>query len=386
MWVWPLDLHIYVLAQPISVSTDDSGEFKILSEGVVLCPRRNEETGVREWQIFPNLYYAIRGRAHAFTAYGLRGYPGEIQYLNTTRPQIIEALRFLLQFGELESEQRRKVRIMLARLAAKFRAVRAVPKVEAREKLTAATSERDRRGRPNVGARRARVVAAADRVTIRLADIRRITPRLSGQELVLLGERERILTLLRELHTELRSLLGSLGGWNGLKVSERLALLEFLRVCQREVRTLQVEPFLSYGRLLANDIDSAWAHLRRERVKTARHLLERARDSIAFKFFQRDLETVIIRLSVRLGRMDPRPLADEALVDIRRLEIQLKRLRETALQYRPLARVQKHLVAARLKIEFHKLLETGTGDPDAVIDLPSLGIVKSELKAASRAL
>lgn len=386
MLVWPLDLHIFVLAQPITVPTDKPGEFEIVSEGVVLCPRRNEKTGEREWQIFTNLYYAIRGRAHAFTRYGLRGYPGEIQHLNTTRPEIIEALRFLLQFGELSFGQRARVRTMITRLAVKFQHVRAEPKVEAREKLAAATSERDRGGRSNVGARRARVAAAADRITIRLEDIRRIAPRLSGQELVLLGERERILAHLRELHTELQSLLVALGRWNGLKVPEKLAVLEFLRLCQSEVRTLRVEPFLSYGRLLANDIDSAWAHLRRERVKTARYLLERARDSIAFKFFQRDLEAVIIRLSVRIGRMDPRPLASQTLLDIKRLESQLKRLRETALQYKPLARVQKHLVASRTHIDFYLGLERDKGDPDFVVEFPKIGLVKDQLKAASRAL
>ncbi len=260
-----------------------------LAEGAVLLPRWREwdETDPAKREMrhsrYADLFSAVRGTLHAILGYepenGAESH-GELEIMLDARETAGDALCFMRAVRRLTPADAIHLQKMIGTLVATFENSRLSKKQEAFQQFEKSLGLKDRRGRSNVGALCARVVAGRSRVNGRIDDIRSIRPRLALQLMVL----EQELTLHYHacvmVEKTLRDALQSVekideGAFLDSRLAARINMaLEHLA---RRMRIFHAEPFLSLRRRLTDLTFAATIAFHEGRIETMRQNLESAR-------------------------------------------------------------------------------------------------------------
>jgi len=276
-----------------------------LEEGEILFPRRAEDgSNTYTHDIYHDgLYDAIRGRSLVMVGYGVRGEEriGEAQKIDALRTTVRDFWALIRDYSKLTPEEHDLLESAVIAAVKPFSRVQNPAKVAALEKISASVSVRDALGRVNPCANRARLLAAWGRLGIRLDEIQSITPALGYYEVVLLNERDRIMSIFHELD----HLLGLLVGPNGIlrddpqKINRsRQGICSRLQASRQELGTITVLPFIFSRDMLVSEISGAIEVISRGgSLDAATELLDRSRRSLQFRFAHHEFETLRTEVS-----------------------------------------------------------------------------------------
>lgn len=327
-----------------------------LDEGVLLFPRRDEVTHRVMHHIYrEGLFDAIRGRALVMLGYGARETGGEQGDLRVLTRSIAELLGLMATYGKLEETERQEVTDRFRVLAAHFTRVRNLAKREAREKLVAGASVRDRLGRPNPGASAARAVGAQNRLMLRAEEIREIAPWVGYYELALIAERDRLYGIFEDLGALLRNLVGPKGilyGEPRTYLRSRQGIMVQLGHAVSQLRTITVEPFIWSRDILAAELAEASRIFGSVgNTPSVRRLLDRSRRALGLRFIQREIEEVRLQLScgIESGRLTPDEASDLGNTVLARRRV-VESVDDSDFRARPRLRLSHVLAAAAEKL------------------------------------
>lgn len=292
---------------------------RVLEEGMILFPRRDEETGVRRYDIYrEGLFDAIRGRMHTLLGYGTRdSESGEQARVRLLRSTVVDVWALLAAYGHFKEGDREELVRNLSEVRVDLRRVRNRFKKQARDRIEVAVPFVAK----NPGAARATLVATDRRLDERSREIPRIMPIIGYYELVLLNELDRVYGIFTELDSFLRTLVGPKGilREDPKKIERsRKGILARLSSVLDDVLSIRVEPFIFTRNILtielAGAITALEGDLSRNAIDMAVTLLDRSLRSIQFRFVQRDLEDLRTELACAMaGNRVPNPAETERL-------------------------------------------------------------------------
>lgn len=295
---------------------------RTLSDGTVFVPYWNGRSlppgRSRPMHLaYRDITAAIRGQGYAHDGYHRRG--GEVERVSLSRDAAKDVIRLFLRYGQLSDDERTALRRELSELTRIGIRAFNVLKVKAGRQLGHAAEERDSRGRPNPGARSARVASAVHLHTVRIGQIRAISQVVDSRRLALISEDERMwsdgwVPCYRELERVVQTL-------NDVSI---LPGEPFKRDCVYDLNqaflaleTIDVQPYLSARDRVQSEILSARGHIRRGRYPEAHEDVNRALQGIRLKRAGRELHRILFAysLSTAKGRVNAAEL-DQIANDI----------------------------------------------------------------------
>ncbi|TAK05735.1 hypothetical protein EPO33_01145 [Patescibacteria group bacterium] len=294
-----------------------------LTEGDVLLPRWREwddaDPGKRELRHsrYRDLLSAQRGTLHAIVGYEPENgsvKPGELEKMLATSDTAKDALAYMRAVRRLEPADALHLKALISKLVEALDGSRLPRKQEALEQFGRSLLLKDRKGRSNVGALCARLLAGLRRVNGRVDDIRSIGPRLALQLMVL----EQELTLHFRTCTAVEKVLrGAIKEselldteWSG---GSRPALrigVAIERLTQMG-KVFHAEPFLSLRRRIEDQMLVAAVALKEHKVEPLRQALERARELVILTIERVELGAIHRDLSLLAGEKLPADLGRE---------------------------------------------------------------------------
>ena len=303
-----------------------------IKSGAILLPRWSRNGGGRIYGIYAHgIYEAIRGVAHIFFGYGVRGSAkGELQTLETMSSQLVDIISLLAEGKEIGSAKLNAIQAELSALAEQMAAVVNPEKYAARNKIAASETLEVRHSSgkmvTNLPANVARLAAAEQRLRKRQEEVRRIASRLVSQEQALALELGRVWNALNWLRKMLE---------DGKRRLENHWTAEEQAIFRRRagwalnhfLSEVDVEPFLHTARLIRRDLGKALssAGKNHDEVRVA---VNRILASLRFKDAERAFERkVLTPFAIRqeLGILTPSDMRHtrRRIADFRRRLAQL---------------------------------------------------------------
>lgn len=298
---------------------------------------------------------AIRGQGYAHDGYHRRG--GEVEQVSLSRDAAKDVIRLFLRYGQLSDEQRRALRLELTELTRVGARAFNVEKVKAGRQLGQAAEERDSRGRPNPGARSARVASAVHLHNLRIGQIRAISQVVDSRRLALISEDDRMwsdgwVPCYRELERVANALNDQSGVYRAPLKGD---CVYDLNQAFFALETIDVQPYLSARDRVQSEILSARGHIRRGRYAEAHEDVNRALQGIRLKRAGRELHRILFAysLSTAKGRVNVEELGLVA-ADIRSFLDRFGPLEEDLLRRPVKAKVTEQLQQVCQRLE-HRL-------------------------------
>lgn len=293
-----------------------------LEKGDVLLPRWREwndaDPSKRELRHsrYHDLLSAVRGTLHAILGYEPENgsvTSGELRKMLTASDTAKDALAYMRAVRRLNPADALHLRTLISKLVEALDGSRLPKKQRALEQFGKSLLLKDRRGRSNVGALCARLLAGLRRVNGRLDDIRSIGPRLALQLMVL----EQELTLhFRTCVAVEKTLRGAIRDCERLDAgqcddSHMLRIGVALTRVAQQVKVFHAEPFLSLKYRIADQMLVVTVALKEQRVELLRQALERARELVILMIERVELGAIHRDLSLLLRGKLPADLCKE---------------------------------------------------------------------------
>lgn len=267
-----------------------------LMEGDVLLPRWREwdDADPRKRELrhsrYRDLFSAHRGTLHAIFGYepenGSRAElggsiaAGELEKMLTARDTALDVLAYMRAVRRLEPADVQHLRTRIIKLVEALERSRLPKKQEAYAQFAKSMALRDRKGRRNVGALCARMVAGLRRINGRVDDICSIAPRLALQLMVL--EQELTLHYRTCIRVE-KTLRNVLQECEHFECGPRTDPRQTVRIDTAldrligQIKIFHAEPFLSLRRQITDNTLAAKVARHEGQVEMLRQALESAR-------------------------------------------------------------------------------------------------------------
>ncbi len=293
-----------------------------LAEGDVLLPRWREwddaDPTKRELRHsrYRDLLSALRGTLHAILGYEPENgsvKPGELEQMLATSDTAKDALAYMRAVRRLEPADALHLRTLIGKLVDALDGSRLPRKQEALEQFGKSLLLKDSKGRSNVGALCARLLAGLRRVNGRVDDIRSIGPRLALQLMVLEQELTLHYRTCVAVEKTLRGAINESELLHGERLGDPRPALRIgtalTRIAQ-QVKVFHAEPFLSLRHRISDQVLVAEVALKEQQVEPLRQALERARELTILMIERVELGAIHRDLSLLAG--------DKLPADIRR--------------------------------------------------------------------
>lgn len=294
-----------------------------LAEGDVLLPRWREwddaDPAKRELRHsrYRDLLSAVRGTLHAILGYepengSVRS--GELEEMLTASDTARDALSYMRAVRRLGQADAHLLKTQIGALVDALEGSRLPKKREALEKFQKAAALKDSKGRANVGALCARLVAGLSRVNGRVDDIRSIGPRLALQLMVLEQEFTLHYRTCVALERKLKEALKLAEGLGDGPLTDPRAGVRIATLLERSTdltRFFHAEPFLALRRRITDQILVATVGLKEGLVEDMRQALETARDLVLLMIERVELGAIHRDLSLLSGGKLPEDVARE---------------------------------------------------------------------------
>lgn len=301
--------HIMVVARDYGFKAGEMYRGKPLPKPLIISTGRilhsqwigEGENRRRIYHVSDSLYGLVRTYEHAIYSAAIAQ-----RKLTISNKDLVAVCKILARTLPLTPAQRKSVQDKLLALQVRFENARREVLRSATERVEAAVTLKDKRGRYNPSAFLARLIAVGRRYGVRFVELEAILPNLAQfrnaavQELSdiwqTINECDRLLSFIARENARVSS------SWNAR------TLFALFSSIKKQLPSIKVDPFYRMAMRMEQDMAYAFATLINNDVPQAKRaseialLVARMRAAIKFKRVQRALERVIYRLSMSMHK------------------------------------------------------------------------------------